>query len=162
MEWNGMENILVQQLCVCLCAWDHVCVHAHVFTQGHVLVMWNIFLIKDCVKIFEPDPSQFSTHTAPFGAHTLCTKRHLECWFVWDFCADCQQFNWFKRQTRLQLWNKKKVFCVNWDVYSKQGRNPLRVACIVNGMYFLLCLVTTIPGLLKEPQTQPTSLWVQI
>ena len=161
-EWNGTENILVQQLRVCLCAWEHVCALAHVFTQGHVLVvMWNVFLTKDCVKIFEPDSSQFSTHTAPFGAHTLCTKRHLECWFIWDFCSDCQQFNWFKRQTCLQLWNKRRSF-VLIETFTLSKAGPLACACIVNGMYFLLCLVTTIPGLLKEPQTQPTSLWVQI
>ena len=116
---------------VCLCAWEHVCVHAHVFTQGHVLVvMWNVFLTKDCVKIFEPDSCQFSTHTAPFGAHTHCYKRHLECWFVWDFCADCQQFNWFKRQTCLQLWNKKRSsVLIETFTLSKAGTPCLCLHC---------------------------------
>lgn len=36
-------------------------------------------------------------------------------------------------------------------------------ACIEMCMYFLLCLVTTILGLQKNSQTQPTvSFWVQI
>lgn len=47
-----------------------------------------------------PQPRLEHTHT--------CTKRHLGCWFVGRLPCWPSTINWSKRQTHLQLWNKKR------------------------------------------------------
>ena len=103
-----MEHILVQQLRVCLCAWQHVCVHTSMHTRPRTgcdvkCILARIeskYLNLTLVRSPLPQPRWEHTHT--------CTKRHLGCWFVGRLPCWPSTMNWSKRQTHLQLWNKKR------------------------------------------------------
>lgn len=159
MEWN--EKIPVQLLCVFLYVW--ACVHRCMCLWVHAMywLWYKMYFLPKTASKYLNLALVHSLLTQPIRAYT-----HLHQKAPWLFvCTEPPVLtvnNLIDPKDKLACsYRTRKVFCVNWDVSFKQGRNPC--VCILMSVYFfLLCLVTMVPGLQKNPQPEPrTSLWVQ-